>query len=158
MQLDPYLDALRADLDRATALADEDTRGTAARLAVALETPVRLLLIQALSDAAAQITASLPGALVEVRMAGRDPELLVQAAEPESTPQPADPVPAEPGEGQVRLTLRLPEAVKTRADAAADAAGLSLNAWITDACRAALRPAPPTPDKHRTARRITGWA
>lgn len=157
MQLEPYLDTLRGELDRATALADEHTRATAVRLLDVLESPLRLVLIQTLSDAAAQVTAALPAGLVEVRMDGRDPVLTVVAAAPEATaPEASDPAPAEPGEGTARITLRLPEAVKARADAASEVLGVSLNTWITDACRAALRPSP-THDKH-SARRVTGWA
>lgn len=61
----------------------------------------------------------------------------------------------EPDQGTTRITLRLPENVKTRADAAAQRDGISLNSWITQACRRALAPRASTTS---TTRRVTGWA
>ena len=73
MDLTPYLTGLRDDLAKATALADDATRATADRLLVALEPALRLRLIQALADAAAQLSAELDGDLVDIRMDGADP-------------------------------------------------------------------------------------
>lgn len=160
MELEPYLAGLREDLAKATALSDGDTRGIAERLLVALEPALRLRLIEALTDAAASLTAELDGDLVEVRMAGREPVWWVQrqqgaaAAEPTLSPPPAD-----TDEGTARITLRLPEGVKTRAEAAAEQGGSSLNAWIVAAVRAQLSPASGGHGPGvRTSRRITGWA
>ena len=160
MELEPYLTGLREDLVKATALSDDSTRDTADRLLVALEPALRLRFIEALTDAAASLTVELDGDLVELKMAGRDPVWRVQrqhsvdAAEPTLTPPPED-----ADEGTARITLRLPEGVKTRAEAAADQGGTSLNAWIVAAVRAQLTPAPGGRGPGvRTARRVTGWA
>ena len=59
MDLDPYLNALRDDLAKATALADEHTRSVAERLLAALEPALRLRLIETLTDAAASLSAEL---------------------------------------------------------------------------------------------------
>lgn len=157
MHLEPYLTGLREDLVKTTALADEQTREVAGRLLVALEPAIRLRLVEALTDAAASLSAKLDGDLVEVRMAGRDPVWWVQRNQ---AADPAEPtvVPPEPAdEGTARITLRLPEGVKTQVDAAADAAGVSVNAWIVNAVRAHLERTTRAPGV-RIDRRVTGWA
>jgi hypothetical protein len=154
MQLTPYLTAVAEDLDRATQLADEPTRAIAARLVTVLEPGLRLAMVQLLSDAAAQLTSELSGPVVTIRMDGREPVWHVVAPEAEPTTH-ASPETEDDDEGQARVTVRLPEAVKRRAEAAAQAAGQSLNTWIIQALRRAT-----TTDqtsKH-SSRRITGWA
>ena len=51
-------------------------------------------------------------------------------------PPPAPPAPDD--DNQSRITLRLPESVKVRAEEAANAIGQSLNGWLVDAVRDAL--------------------
>ena len=88
MDLNPYLAAVAADLEKATALADDSTRATTARVAVAIEPALRLALTQLLADAAAQLTSDLSSTVVTVRMDGREPVLEVQEhAAPEPTLQ-----------------------------------------------------------------------
>lgn len=154
MQLDSYLETLRLDLGRATALADEQTRETAERLILALDAPLRLVITQALADAAAEVSAALPGTLVEVGMEGRDPSLRVRVVD---LAQPTEPTTLDDEGPAARITLRLPDTLKTRVEALAEADGVSLNTWITNACRAAALPKAPT-DTPRSGRRITGWA
>ena len=60
--------------------------------------------------------------------------------------------------GIARITLRLPDGVKTRADAAAEASGQSLNTWIVNAVRAQLTIPPAGRSGVRTGRHVTGWA
>ncbi|MEL4356944.1 MULTISPECIES: YlcI/YnfO family protein [unclassified Luteococcus] len=154
MELNSYLDAVRQDLDRATALADETTRTVAEKLVTAAEPSLRLAMIQALTQAADEISAGLEDAVVQVRLEGRDPVIDVLRQAPPATP--VEPAEAEETEqGTARITLRLPENVKTRADAAAQRDGLSLNSWITQACRQALAP---QPTQKKSTRRVTGWA
>jgi hypothetical protein len=152
MQLTPYLEAVARDLDNATALADEQTREITHRVASAIEPGLRLAMVQLLSDVAAQLTAELDGPVITVRMEGRDPSWHIVRDEP--VPAAHD---AEPGddENSARVTVRLPEAVKKRAEAAAQNAGQSLNTWIIQTLRRAT-----TPDStpHRSSRRISGWA
>ena len=54
----------------------------AERLSAALDASVRMALSEALSDAAAEITAALDGTVVEVRLKGREPQFVVEVAEP----------------------------------------------------------------------------
>ncbi|HET7724549.1 MAG TPA: toxin-antitoxin system HicB family antitoxin [Propionibacteriaceae bacterium] len=154
MQLTPYLAAVAEDLDRSTQLADEATRDVARRLVTVLEPGLRLAMVQLLSDAAAQLTADLSGPVVTIRMEGREPVWHVVSPEAE----PAAHTTMEPDgddAGQARVTVRLPEAVKRRAEAAAQAAGQSLNTWIIQTLRRATSSGSTAKN---SSRRITGWA
>ncbi len=138
MDLTPHLDALRADLAAAAGVGGPEAAAAADRLALAAEPALRLLLVDLLTDAAAELSPQLGGTPVEVRMRGRDPELVVSA--PVAAPAPA---PAAEDEGTARLTLRLPEGLKARAEAASAAEGLSVNAWLIRAVSHGLQPAGP---------------
>lgn len=173
MNLEPYLASVAADLDRATALADEQTRAVAARVASAVEPTLRLVLVQALSDAAASITSDLTDSAVVVRMEGRDPVLAVHRTEaappaPPTPPAPPAPVPEPPADlddGETaRVTVRLPQSLKNHLDRLAADAEVSLNTWIVQTLRRATATAAPSGDGTPTAqsthsaRRVTGWA
>ena len=83
---------------------------------------------------------------------------------------PVPPVPPTPParrrrpdeDGTARLTLRLPESLKARAEAAAAASGLSVNAWLVRAVAAAVdgpaAPPGPPPGSRHPGRRLSGWA
>ena len=160
MDLNPYLGAVAADLDKATALADDATRSVTARLAVAIEPALRLAMTQLLADAAAQLTSDLGSTVVTVRMDGREPVLQVhEPAAPASGPDGPEPDAQEPAaadEGTARVTVRLPEQLKRRAEALAQAAEQSLNTWIEQAVRRAAQA--PRTDHRNSSRRVTGWA
>src|SRR5690242_21092963 len=80
MELDHYLESVRRSVENATALADEQTRSVAQRLAATLDDAGRLALISALSDAAGEISRELSPGSVELRMAGGRPEFVVTPA------------------------------------------------------------------------------
>jgi hypothetical protein len=159
MDLSPYVESLRRDLLAAAAAGTDETRRTAELLAAALDPAVRLALLDALSTATADVTAALSGVTVEVRLHGREPRISVDTidAEPEPAPGPA-PDPAAEEAGTARVTLRLPESVKTRTEEAAGRAGVSLNAWLVRAVTQALDGPPPPPGPGRPGRRLTGYA
>jgi hypothetical protein len=143
MELTPFVDRLRGDLSDAAAAGGPEAQAAAERLALALGPATRMMLLEALSEAAADITSSLERDAVDVRMNGREPEFVVTHLEqdtvPGPPPPPAPPAPPEPeDDSQSRITLRLPESVKTRAEEAANQIGQSLNAWLVDAVRDAL--------------------
>jgi hypothetical protein len=150
MNLTPYVESLRHDLAAAAAAGTEEARRLAEVLAEALDPAVRLAVVDALCAAAAEVTQALPGTTVEVRMHGREPRIVVTSAEPEP---PAGPVPDE-AEGTTRVTLRLPESVKTRVEEAAAGDSLSVNTWLVRTVVRALD-RPPGP---RVGRRLTGYA
>src|SRR5689334_17413720 len=86
VELDRYVAELRSQLGQAV-VGDEVAAAVAERLSSSLDAAVRLVLFEVLSDAAGEITRELAPGSVDVRLRGRDPELLVSApkvAVPES--------------------------------------------------------------------------
>lgn len=170
MDLAPYLEALRRDLAAASAPGGPDVARAADLLTGSLEASARLCLLEALSDAAAEITRRLESATVEVRLRGREADLVVARAMPPEPPMPpppaASPTPPAPDSGDVaRITLRLPEGLKESVERTAAAEALSVNAWLVRAVAAALEggpagrgPSAPGPAGRAFGRRITGYA
>lgn len=145
MDITSYVSSLHQDLVAAAQSGGEAVASAAERLALALDPATRMVLLEALSHAAAEITQDLDGGSVEVRLKGREPQFVVTPAPapgPEVQPEPPD---GETGEeydedGPVaRITLRIPESLKQRAEEAAGRRGQSLNAWLIGAVRAASR-------------------
>lgn len=170
MQLNQYVTSVQHQLDVAAEAGGPDARELSERLSAALESTVRLVLLEALSDAASEITLELAPASVEVRLRGRDPEFVVTnppaaseyEAVVERSSQPARQVTEElDGASTSRTTLRLPDHLKQQVEEAAGLEGLSVNSWLIRAVADALNG---SQTSHRTARRdpgeqtFTGWA
>ncbi|MGV0792689.1 histidine kinase [Mycolicibacterium sp. XJ1819] len=137
MDLQRYVDAVRHDLTVAAAAAGQEARALAERLTAALDPSVRLALLEALSEAAEQITRELAPGSVQVRLRGREPQFVVDS-EAQPVPEPPVPAPGEDDGRTWRVTLRLPEQLRPRVEAAARAEGLSVNTWLVRATTAAL--------------------
>jgi len=143
MDITPYVDSLRRDLMAAADSAGPQVREVAERLGYALDPAVRLAVMEAVGQAAAEITAAMSSGSVDVRLDGRDLDFVVAEEAPDAPAAPrqlAGPVPAEvpaEDEGQSRVSLRLPESLKARADEAAARAGRSLNTWLVALIRSA---------------------
>lgn len=145
VDISPYVEHLRRDLLQAAGAADDELRQAAERLGYALDPSARLALMEAISQACAEITAEMPAGGVDVRLDGRELAFVVDAPIeiPAAPTPPSPPIPpaapaADEGEdGVARITLRVPESVKTRAEDAAAAAGQSLNTWLVNAVRRA---------------------
>jgi hypothetical protein len=179
MDITPYVERLRHDLAQAAAAGDEQVRAAAERLTLALEPSVRLALMEALSQAAAEITTEMRAGSVDVRLTGRDLEFVVEHPDATVPPTPAAPAPdadeEDDGAPTARITLRLPEGIKAKAEELASRTGTSLNTWIVNALRMATREGavnididlssipfgadPFGPDRggRRGSRRMTGW-
>ncbi len=144
MELTGYIEALRHDLQAAAAAGDDRTRETARLLAGALDPSARLCLVDAMTAMADEVTTIWGAGSVEIRMHGRDPQVVVTAAQ--SPLPPPEPGPSGPGEedtddgGTARISLRLPEGLKVRAERAAAQEGVSLNAWLVRAVAGAVQP------------------
>ncbi|MCD2197221.1 toxin-antitoxin system HicB family antitoxin [Actinomycetospora endophytica] len=92
MDLTPYVTALRDDLAAAASVGDEQTARAGTALAGALEPAVRLALMNALSDLAAEISDSLDDHSVSLRLRGREVDVVVDrsaAEEPAEEEAPA---------------------------------------------------------------------
>lgn len=172
MELTPYVESLRRDLAAAGEAASSEVRDAAERLSYAVEPSLRMVLLEALGVAAAEVTDQLAHSVVDVRLRGRDPEMVVQEHAPPPPPPPTPPAPPTPpgppeaDEGMARVSLRLPESLKVRVDEAAAAAGQSANAWIIraitqvldDAGGAAQAASSPAGVRVRgVGQRLTGW-
>ncbi|UFU07729.1 toxin-antitoxin system HicB family antitoxin [Ruania halotolerans] len=166
MELNGYLSSLQQALANATGTSSPEVQEAAERLAQTLEPALRLTLMELASDVASEVTLRLEGAVVEVRLRGGSPELVVeqQAAEvaeiltPPTPPEPpAPPLPEDDG-SQTRITLRVTETLKSRIDDAAASDGVSVNAWLVRAVQQTLAGPSPTETRPSTSgRRMTGW-
>src|SRR4051794_26316071 len=143
MDITPYVDSLRRDLLAAAEAAGPEAHAAAERLTFALDPSARLALMEAISQAAAEITAEMPMGSVDVRLSGRELDFVVDAAPPAAAPPPSAPPPPSPEDaeegGMARITLRLPESVKAKAEEFAARSGHSLNTWLVNIVRTATR-------------------
>jgi hypothetical protein len=155
MDLSPYVDAVRADLDATAAAGTPEAQATARLLSGALDASLRLCLLDALSAMAAEVTAS--GEVeVELRVHGREPQVVVTTPAPDAPPAESAERADDDDRGTARLTVRLPESLKERAEEQAGRDGLSVNAWMVRAVHGALQPSPSL--LARGPRRTTGYA
>src|SRR5262245_287009 len=162
MDITGYVDRLRADLVAAAASGGEAMIDAAERLATTLDAAVRMALLEALSDAAAEISSELDDGVVEVRLRGRDPEFVVTpplARSPATEADDAAGAAEDEDDGvTVRITLRLPESLKQRVEESATRSRQSLNTWLVEAARSASRE-PASPRQWRmSGQRLSGWA
>lgn len=130
METTRFVDAVRADLEAAAAVGGQTLIEAAGRLSAALDSSMRLALLDALSEASMELTRQLAGGRIDVRLVGRDVELTYVAEAP--TPAAAE------EDSSARITLRLPERLKADAEAAAARDGVSTNAWLVRAVSAAV--------------------
>ena len=157
MDLTTYADQLRRELAVAAEAGGEDARELAERLTAPLDSAVRLLLLDALSAAADEITLELAPGSVELRLRSGEPEFVVSTpAEPVAdAPPPAPPEGDEPA--TARINLRLPEQLKAGVEQAASRERLSVNAWLVRVVAAALTQREPGRRGGRTGDAFTGW-
>jgi hypothetical protein len=165
MDLTPYAENLRHELAVAADAGGEDARALAERLTAPLASATRLMLLDALSAAADEITRELAPGSVELRLRSGEPDFVVTpapagdvgaAAADEPPPPPPD---ADEG-ATARINLRLPEQLKAGVEQAAGRERLSVNSWLVRAVAAAVANA----DRDRPRQRggpagqtYTGW-
>jgi hypothetical protein len=175
MNLTGYVEALREQLAVAAAAGGAEAQALAERLTAPLDASTRLVLLDALSAAAGEITREMAPGSVDLRLRGQEPSFVVtlpsaepvidDAPEPAGPPPPSEPGPEADDAAMVRINLRLPEHLKGRVENAASQAGLSVNAWLVRAATAALNGhnAPGDQDRREARRaprggqRFTGW-
>jgi hypothetical protein len=148
MQLRPYVELVRSDLAAIASVGDDRAAEVAERLGGALESSLALRMLDALTEAALEVGAQLPAGQVDVRLAGRDAELVyVDDAEG------VRPVVEDDGMA-ARITLRLPESLKKEIDAAAAHEHVSVNTWLVRELARAVA----APPRRHTGKRLTGFA
>lgn len=176
MDITHFVEQLRRDLLATAQAGSDDIRAAAERLTLTLDSSVRLTLMDALSQAASDITNELHGTSVELRLKGREPVFVVVGAAVDApAPAAAEPLDTEDlafdddEDAVARITLRLPESLKVRAEELAAKRGHSLNTWLVNAARAAVsggltinvnQPGygPGAPGRNRSSnKRIQGW-
>lgn len=160
MELGPILDRLTDDLRKAGALGGADTERVAALLVATSEASIRLRILEVLSQAAREIEATAPGVTIDVRLEDGEPVLSMTGSTGEEPPVGDDESLGTYAEDQlVRLTIRLPERLKTRVEQAASSTGTSINSWIVAALARSLEmPAGQrTQPNRRVPRRMTGF-
>ena len=143
MDITPYVDSLKRDLLAAAEGAGPEARQVAERLSYAIDPAARLALMEAISQAAAEITAELPSGGVDVRLDGRDLDFVVHA--PSNVPAAA----GSPGPADARRGRRggrpgpdhaaHPRVGQDQGRGAAAKSGQSLNTWLVNVVRAATR-------------------
>ena len=147
MQIDGLIQALREDLVRVAALGDEKTSRAADLLSVAIEASLGRRIQDALAEAALELNDQLESAHVELRVAGRDLQLVL-VREDGTVPEPADEA------FSARITLRLPESLKQRVESAAAREGASVNTWLVQALQRAVESRRPSSGSRN---RLTGY-
>ncbi len=157
-----YVEHLRRDLLTAAAAGGQDLADAVERVAPAFDGAVRMSILEALADAAAEISAELSGQAVELRLKGREPQFVVSgipgqaaAAGSDAGDSAGDESVDQDETATARITLRLPEALKQRVDDAAARARRSTNTWLVDAIRAAVTA--PEADRRWPGRHLSGW-
>ncbi|WP_454300118.1 toxin-antitoxin system HicB family antitoxin [Salana multivorans] len=180
MSLDQHVIDVRDQLLALGAAAGGPVEEAAGRLAIALEPALRLALQRALTDAADSLRDQLGEvATVEVRLEAGEPVLVGvpavvepraetlglaptvalpagPAAAPASGALDSPPTDEDAGVGVTRFTLRLPQQLKARIDAAAAGESVSVNSWMVRTAERAI-----AESGHRSARRsgnsLSGW-
>jgi HicB family len=149
MQIDGLIHALREDLGRVAALGDESTSRAADLLSVAIEASLGRRIQDALAEAALELNDQLESAHVELRVAGRDLQLVL-VREDGTVPETADEA------FSARITLRLPESLKQRVESAAAREGASVNTWLVQALQRAVESRRPS-SSGGSRNRLTGY-
>src|SRR5437764_8418068 len=147
MSLTIVLEGIQEDLQGLAELGDEHSARIARRLSEALSSNLRLKLFDLLSQAAVELSSKLPSGHIEVRLAGQEPELVFVDA-------PGDTGGMAGEELSARISLRLPESLKTAVEKAADREGVSTNAWLVRAIARATESRP----VQVSGKRLSGYA
>ncbi|RLK58539.1 toxin-antitoxin system HicB family antitoxin [Actinokineospora cianjurensis] len=165
MDLTPYVSNLGREFATLAEAGGDEARALVEQLTGALESAIRMTLLDALSAATDEITRDLAPGSVELRLRGRDPNFVVTAppvgpAQDTTEDDTVDgPLIAEDGPSS-RINVRLPELLKTAVEEAAAKEGRSVNAWLVRAASTALQRSEQRPEPRtgkRTQQRITGW-
>jgi hypothetical protein len=163
MDLTTYVEHLRDELATAADAGGAEARALADRLTAPLESAIRLMLLDALSAAADEITRELAPGSVELRLRAGEPDFVVTPAPTDDAVESAPAEPPSPAAGAdegatARINLRLPEQIKAGVEQAAGRERMSVNAWLVRVVAAALaRDDRPRRHGGRVGQSYTGW-
>ncbi len=160
MDLTQYVEKLRGELAVAAEAGGEDARALAERLSAPLESAIHLMLLDALSAAADEITRDLAPGSVELRLRAGEPDFVVTPAELVEPPKDDAPLAPPEDEGATaRINLRLPEQLKAGVEQAASRERMSVNAWLVRVAARALAQDDRRPHERggRMGEAYTGW-
>lgn len=125
MNLDVVLASLGEELQEIAGLADERSAKVARRLSTATVSSTRLKLLDLLTQAAAELSSTLPSGHIELRLAGQQPDFVYVEAVADK--------PVADEDLSARISLRLPESLKTAVEKASTLQGVSTNTWLVRA-------------------------
>ena len=162
MQTERFVDQVQTQLAAAGALGDESTRATVDALATAAGPAIRLALLSAGAALADEITAALldiSGApVVSVRLDGDDLRVAVRASDPGGATGDTTATSPDDAENTARISLRLPNTLKSQVETAAREEGVSVNTWIVRAASSAVNGSGRGPRRASGHNhRLTGW-
>lgn len=120
-----FIEKFGQDLQALGALGGPDLEHAVSRLLPALEPVLQARLLEALSEVAKDVKEQLPGGRIEARL--REDEIEFVFLPDNDLPREA------PSDLNARITLRLPEDLKSRIEQAATHEGISLNSWLLKA-------------------------
>src|SRR3954462_10091188 len=126
MDLTHYVENLRRELAVAADAGGDDARALAERLTAPLESAIRLMLLEALSAAADEITRERAPGSVELGLRAGERDFVVTPAPADEPAEPQAPAPALPDADEAataRINLRLPEQLKAGIEQGAPGAG-----------------------------------
>ncbi len=125
MKMSLFIDRLSGDLTALGKLGGSDTEAAVSRLLPTLEPVLRTRLLEVLGEVSQELSAGLPGHSFEARINGDEVSLISKQEDPPGL--------EVPGDLSARITLRLPEDLKSRIEKAATRDGVSLNTWLLKA-------------------------
>lgn len=147
MQISWFTETLRADLEAVGAMGSEKAMKVADRMITVTLPLARARMLEGLSMGLAELAGVLEIDRIDLHVSGDDVTFVpTHAAEPAPV--------ADTGAEQARFSLRLPDELKAKLDARADAEGVSTNTWIVRALDAATRSATPISSR---SRRLSGF-
>ena len=122
MKTSKYIDRLTGDIQALGKLGGQELETAVSRLIPTLAPVLRSRLLEALVEIADELKEQIPGAHLEARVQGDEIELIYV--------EDGSVIRENPSDLNARITLRLPEDLKSRIETAATQEGISLNSWL----------------------------
>lgn len=122
MKMSKFIELLSSDIKALGKLGGQELDSAVSRLIPTLAPVLRTRLLEALTEIAEELSEQLPGAHLEARVQGDEIELIYV--------EDGSVIRESPADLNARITLRLPEDLKSRIESAATKEGISLNSWL----------------------------